>query len=113
MTPSFLTPEMLAAAYDLLELTPPFNAWNLPPSESLRFEVFQSKEVAGDYTDKCIRVSSHHIGTVRSLVMLVAHEMVHLHLDLLGVKDWRRHGRAFKKLAAEVCKHHLFDPRQF
>lgn len=110
-----LTRETLAAAYDLLDLTAPFDKWNLPPSDEVKFEVTNHKDRHGDQHEgppHTIRVSRYHIGRLTSLIETVAHEMVHVHVDRSGIKE-APHGPAFRKYASQVCRHHGFDPKLF
>lgn len=111
-----LTREMLAAAYDLIEYTDPFCKWNLPASDEVAFDVVTTRYRFGDCigTGKLrIRISSRFVGRLTSLVESVAHEMVHLHMDIGGVIESDPHGPGFRKLAAQVCKVHGFDPKLF
>lgn len=113
-----LSPETLRAAYDFLSTTPPFSKWNLPDSDDVAFKVIRDPSLRGYYifekNKHRIFVSSATIGHTASLVMLMAHEMIHLHerdvkIDRLDVE----HSLAFRKLAAIVCKYHGFDPKLF
>jgi hypothetical protein len=112
-----LTREMLAAAYDLLELTEPFCRWNLPSSDEIKFEVTGHKGRQGECVingpDMHVRISTHHIGRIASLMETMAHEMVHLHTYVAGITEKDPHGPGFRKLALQVCRVHGFDPKQF
>ena len=111
------TPEMMAAAYDYLRTTPPFRRWKLPPSESVEFHVTRHLDRTGDCetgpagNDPVIRISAALIGWTASLMATMAHEMVHIHLDRKGVRA--HHGADFRRCAAQVCRHHGFDPKLF
>lgn len=118
-----LTPEILAAAYDFLRATPPFIRWNLPEPEDIKFRTSRHPKSAGKYVwdpnDKShyIIASVRGIGHTDSLMKFMAHEMIHLHLRIMG---WESkgvsseiHNVAFCKLAAQVCRWHGFDPKAF
>jgi predicted SprT family Zn-dependent metalloprotease len=112
-----ITPAVLAASYDLLRETAPFDDWNLPPSEDVQFAVTRRKDVHGDYTwlggDKHrIRISARCHTYLPALIATMGHELIHMHMRQSGMKGGD-HGRAFHKLAAEVCKVHGLDPGQF
>lgn len=115
-----LTPEMLAASYDFLSATPPFSGWNLPPSEDIGFKVTRSRRWFARYrwdgNRHTIEVSSNSVGHSLTLLAKMGHEMVHLHLEELGM-DGRgtedTHNGAFRRLAEEVCRFHGFDPKAF
>lgn len=115
-----LSPEMLAAAYDFLSTTPPFAEWNLPPSEDVGFKVSRSRSRFGFYrwdgTRHTITVSVNAVAYSSTLLETLSHEMVHLHLEELGMDDrggTNTHSGAFRNLADEVCKVHGFDPKAF
>lgn len=111
-----LTPALCRASYDLLAETQPFNKWNLPDSDDIKFVVSNYKrEYARNYIEgKKISIwySRHAIGHLVTLLSATAHEMIHIHQHSLGIE--RNHGLAFSKLAKSVCKHHRdFDPLCF
>lgn len=113
-----LTPDLLAAAYDLLRHTAPFDKWNLPEAEDVRFVVFRSKRWFGDYSygaQHTMRLSEGKHTRLSGVLATMAHEMLHLHLGEIGChKDSHRHGPAFRRLADEVCAAHPeFDPSVF
>jgi hypothetical protein len=118
-----LNPDMLAAAYDFLSATPPFNKWNLPDSEEVTFKTSRRPREAGRYQwdpntkRHYISASVHGIAYTSSLMRLMAHEMIHLHLQVMGWESKARseevHNAAFRKFAMEVCKYHGFDPKAF
>jgi hypothetical protein len=110
---------MLAAAYDFLSLTPPFNAWNLPPSDEIVFKVSRSRKWFARYWwvgKHQIEASANSISYSHTLFPKLGHEMVHLHLEELGM-DRRgspdTHSGAFRALAEEVCKCHGWDLKAF
>lgn len=116
-----LTKEMLATAYDFLASTPPFNRWNLPDSEDVVFNVGKALDCFAHYqwdgTRHTITVSSRAVAHTITLVNAMAHEIVHLHLFATNQESLRsgprHHNAAFKRYAAQVCKHHGFDPKAF
>ena len=112
-----LTPEMLAHIFDFLACQKPFSAWNLPPSEDVTFLVIRKADryahyqmVDGVHT---IAVSAKFVGRHETLLSTMAHEMIHLHCVAAGIRMRNPHGKAFQKLADEVCKIHEFDRRIF
>jgi len=115
-----LSPEMLAAAYDFLSVTPPFDKWNLPPSEDIGFKVSRSRAWFGQYrwdgNRHTIAISANSVAYAGTLMATMGHEMIHLHLEELGMDDRggpNTHNGAFRRLAEEVCKVHGFDPKAF
>jgi hypothetical protein len=111
-----LTPEMLRAAYEYLRTTPPFRRWKLPPADEVEFHVTRHKDRTGDCEtsaghEPLIRVSATLVGWTASLLATMAHEMIHVHLDRKKVRA--AHGWEFRRAAAQVCRHHGFDPKLF
>lgn len=113
-----LTPDLLAAAYELLRQSAPFDRWNLPEPEDVRFAVLRTTKLFGDYSKDAqhtIRLSARKHTRLTGVLATMAHEMLHLHLGEIGcAKDSHRHGPAFRALAAEVCAAHPdFDASVF
>jgi hypothetical protein len=115
-----LTPELCAAVYDALVLTAPFNKWNLPHSEDVRFHIIKTNRWHADHwkerykSKHHIRMSSAQISTWHRLLVCMAHEMLHVYLDGNSMGGRRHHGLAFQNCAMLVCKHHRdFDPKDF
>lgn len=113
------TQEMLGASYELLRTTPPFNKWNLPEPEEIKFVVTKDASTYGyyDYARKggkhVIAVSNRMNGYMTSLLEVMAHEMIHLHERRTGMHRSSQHSAVFKRLAAKVCKLHGFDQKRF
>lgn len=112
-----LTPAILEAQYELLRVCPPFRRWRMPPGDEVEFHVITSSSWAGDYEFRkgvhLIRVNGKWCGTLLNLQRVVAHEMVHLHLQIAFPRDQSHHGARFKAKAALVCKHLCLDPLAF
>jgi hypothetical protein len=116
-----ITSESLAAVYEFLKTTPPFNKWNMPEGEDVKFIVCKMKDAFAQYqwdgTRDTISVSSSAVGHTRTLIEAMSHEMIHQHLWATGMESKRGgpkfHNAAFRKFAAQVCKHHGFDPKAF
>ena len=115
---TILSRDSLAACYDFLAETPPFNKWGLPPSEDVSFRIIRGKDVRGWYImrgDKPeIAISSACVKRTDTLTATMAHEICHLYEDRAGFsRPDVIHGKAFLKLAAQVCKHHGWDEALF
>ena len=108
--------EHCAAAYDLLRVLPPFNKWKLPPASEVRFRVVRTEHQAEWYMvgeKHCIDVSAKKHTHIHSLVMTVAHEMLHVHQRIKGSETKAEHNAEFHRLAKRVCLRLGFDPGQF
>lgn len=119
-----LHPTHLAAAYDFLRALPPFNRWKLPPGEECHFHVSASADWHAEYqhwseswgkeAGHHIRVSAKRTQHTLTLVMNMAHEMIHLKQKLHKTETSNtQHNAEFHHLAARVCQIHGWDPGQF
>lgn len=106
-----LTPETLESSYRLLCTTLPFRRWKLPDSDNIAFVVSMHHDRLAHhrpYKDGSgrheIAISARKVKTLALLNECMAHEMVHIRQDQLGIQ--RAHGAAFKRLAALVCRRH-------
>ncbi len=115
-----LTAEMLEAAYDYLRVTPPFSAWRLPHSDDVVFHLSSRRKEFGRYRwdgeRHTITASIHGMAYTSTLMRFMAHEMVHLYLEKAGLespKGEEVHNAHFRKYAAQVCRYHGFDPKEF
>lgn len=108
-----LNPEMLAHAYEYLSCQPPFNAWNLPPSEDVKFSVNRKKDRFAYYQMiggvHHIVFSSRFVGRHELLIATMAHEMIHVHQEHSCINFRNPHDSAFQKYADRICKIHEFD----
>ncbi len=104
---------MLAHAYEYLACLPPFNGWNLPSSEEVKFSVNSSRKNFAHYQMAGgvhhISFSSRFIGRHEILIATMAHEMIHLHQEQACIAGDNAHDAAFHKYADRICKIHEFD----
>lgn len=114
--------EMLVRTYELLAGTPPFSRWKMPPSSEVGFQFLNAENTRGAFRiEKSTRgarptiyISRGCVGTLYVLLVTMAHEMVHLHEDTVHrARGDVMHSGRFRRLAAQVCKHHLFDEMVF
>lgn len=116
-----LTPDMLVTCYEFLKTTPPFRRWKLPDADDVVFRLSKRRKEAGRYQwdgeHHNITASIYGIGHTESLMRFMAHEMIHLYLEKMGWESRHHseevHNAAFRKFAAQACKHHGFDPKAF
>ena len=112
-----LTPEILEAAYEYLRATPPFARWKLPPGDEVAFRVLVTRDICGqhrhDGKQHIIDVSTGRHEHTASLMITMAHEMVHLAQALRATETAGDHNREFQRLGRLVCRHHGFDSKEF
>lgn len=108
---------VLEGAYRYLRSTRPFCYWNLPEGEDVVFRVLRTDRRHGHYrwfgSKHTIAVSGKTHGRTLALMETMAHEMVHLYIELHKFKDKSEHGPVFRHFAGQVCKYHGFDPKLF
>lgn len=115
-----LTPHVLAAGYDYLRATQPFKAWRLPPADEVEFGVTRHRDREGDHStyrwhtdEHIIRVSAYYVKNTESLLICLAHEMIHAHMKIKKIGQRNDHGTRFKRLAKRVCSIHGWDTEKF
>jgi len=118
-----LTVDAMRAAYAYLAETEPFKDWNLHDAEDVEFKVTRIARVYGE-THTTVRDDGKFEFTIdlsgvkhthtASIMVTMAHEMVHVHQrhNCINLTN-KAHGADFHALAAEVCTAHGFDPGQF
>ena len=108
--PMNITPDIIAAAYSYLRVTPPFKSWKLPVADEVEFGVTKHHDREADHStylgtgEHIIRVSAYHIKTSLGLLEAVAHEMVHAHQ--WRVRKETTHSAWFNKTNARVARLH-------
>jgi hypothetical protein len=112
------TRDTLRAAYAFLNETPPFSRWNLPDADDVDFKVARTATHFGWYTvngnNHLIAVSCAPVRDTQTLLATMAHEMIHVHERQAGAcRSGVQHGAAFRRWAAQVCRIHGFDPKDF
>jgi hypothetical protein len=109
-----ITPEIVEAVYELLRLTPPFKRWKLPHVDEIKIVLTHKDDHFAEFADSFVLyVSLPNNRDLATLISSVAHEMTHLQDYRHGPTPQLRHGKDFKRLAAQVCRAHGFDPAAF
>lgn len=111
-----LTPEMLVGAYEFLRTTPPFRRWHLPHADEIEFHLIRDRRRYAEYCGvERHRIGVNHLFVSRgdSLLMHMAHEMVHLRQKIEGSETAAQHNARFRVLARSVCRHHDFEYGRF
>lgn len=112
-----VTADLVRASYGMLLQTREIGAWNLPDQEDVRFSVIKTNGWYADYEFKAgmhhIRASDGMIGALDTLNRSIAHECIHMHGKLLGLRRYGSHGKWFRDLAVRVCDELGFDAKAF
>tara|TARA_R110000868_G_scaffold323544_3_gene584473 strand:- start:783 stop:1154 length:372 start_codon:yes stop_codon:yes gene_type:complete len=118
-----ITPTFLQDTYLTLCKMHPFNKWNMPPVELVRFIVNSDKDALGTYMyseadeiPHTITISRNRLSHYLSTVATIAHELVHCSrwadpIDKSGQAGWERHDKKFRKRTSMIAKEFgSFDP---
>jgi len=110
-------PDELAAAYEFLRATRPFNRWKLPEADDITFKVTSDPQTygrfIGDNGKLTIVISAASASHTIKLIETMAHECLHLHQHVAGHQTKAEHNADFRKKAKRVCAIHGFDPKAF
>lgn len=113
-----LTPQRLAAVYEMLRAWPPFGRWGLPAAGEMKFHLARTKRWDAawwiDGGRHHIEVSANRNGHMNTIVCSMAHEMIHVkqrkaRTETSGVE----HNEEFRRLAERVCRRYGWDFKQF
>lgn len=117
-----LSPAILRATYAMLDECEPFNRWNLPDTEDVKFQVGRSADCQGWLhhpnwsrgKHPRIAINGANNPFIANVVMVMAHEMIHLHLSRIpNATRGSHHNAAFQRYADRVCKSLGFDRSRF
>lgn len=112
------TPETLSAAWDFLRTIEPIKSWKLPPAEEVEFRITRNKHTLGEHTtykwtkEHIVWISSVCVSHCDTLLMVLAHEMVHAAMAETG-KNSTVHNRSFYERSEPLCLAMGWDPKAF
>lgn len=107
-----ITPENMEASYRLLLTALPFRNWRMPHPDDVEFIVSLHRDRRAHhcaYKDGIrheISVSANEVKSLHLLNETMAHEMIHIRQDQLGLRD--HHGASFQRMAKLVCRRNGF-----
>jgi len=109
-----ITVPVVYETYAFLRRMPPFNSWDLPPPSKIIFEVNNDPAICGEFDVEplTMRISTHHQETFTNMFRTVAHEMVHLHLYLIGKTHYDKHDKTFRKIMFDFNDLYGYDRRE-
>lgn len=113
-----ITPDRLAAVYEMLRAWPPFCRWKLPQASEVKFRVAKTRRWHAawwiDGVRHHIEVSEKTHGHLASVVSSMAHEMIHVRQRIAKTETRGvEHNAQYLRLAKRVCAIHGFDYGQF
>jgi hypothetical protein len=111
-----LTPESLAAMYELVRVLPPFSKWNLPDAEDVEFHVSGFRNRNGDYSadPHTIRLSIHSTDHIGKALEVMAHEMLHMAQHLKGSETANTiHNADFRRTWGKIARMYGWDAKAY
>lgn len=116
-----LTPRLMHDFYKAFSRTPPFGqkGWRLLPADEVIFKVSRTLHL-GDHSytpgkkDHAIALSELRHGHLHTMLVTLAHEMVHLVQAVEKTETPKaEHNADFRRRAKIVCRAFGFDPKEF
>lgn len=111
-----LDPRHVAAMYDCLRVLPPFDKYKLPESDAIEFRTPARTDVFGEFLDgtpPVITISSARHAHTFTIILTVAHEMLHLIQARNKTDNKSQHNAEFRRLAKRVCSLNGWDYKAF
>lgn len=101
--------------YSMLAAMPPFDRYNLPSDARVEFSIYRSAMHKGSYEPDphTIKISKPEHKDYQDVLLTMAHEMVHMALEIRGEREHACHGAAFNALGAEVCNAWNWNFKEF
>jgi ABC-type oligopeptide transport system ATPase subunit len=109
-----LTAGKLQAIYVMLTNLRPFDAWTMPHTDEIIFQVTSELDAMGTYVfddlqEKHVltisKAKNAHLDTV---IRTMAHEMIHMKRG--KTRGWNKHDRVFRNHARRIALELGFDP---
>ena len=112
-----ITPQHVAAVYEMLRQFKPFDRWKLPESDAIGFHIRNIIGTHGKYQHDGkthnITISSALVDSPYSLIDTTAHEVIHLYQEIRGTDNKSQHNAEFRRLASQVCRAFMWDCKRF
>ena len=113
-----LNPDQLAACYEFLRSLEPFNRFDMPHADEIEFTVIADARVHGVYWLKAkntheIALSRATNGHTSTVLLFMAHEMIHLYQAINHTRNKNMHNAEFMRIAEEVCTIQGYDFKLF
>jgi len=113
-----LTSTILKNIYKMLVICEPFDKWDMPLAEQIKFIVDHDPDTMGtflydDGADKyehVITISAARCGFLDTVIRTMAHEMIHASRWNTSTAAWQKHDKTFRHRAKLVADELGFDP---
>jgi len=114
-----LTPVILKEIYEVLSICEPFDKWNMPYADEIKFEVTQDMDCMGTYLyddgsdfEHTITISAARCGHLDTVIRTMAHEMIHCSRHGTVTDAWLKHDKTFRNRARLVSQAMGFDEKE-
>jgi len=112
-----LTPSILRNLYSAIYCMKPFDRWNMPLPEQIKFIVDHDPDTMGTYLyddggkhEHVITISAARCGWLETSIRTMAHEMIHASRWNTSTAAWQKHDKTFRHRAKMVADELGFDP---
>jgi len=110
-----LTPAILRNLYGALYCMKPFDRWDMPLPENVKWVVDDDPEQMGtylysdsDYYEHTITISTKRCGHLSTVIRVLLHECVHM--SRWKTSKWSHHDAVFRSRTKQICDELGFDP---
>jgi len=109
-----LTASKLQAIYVMLTNLRPFDAWKLPHTNEILFQVTNELDAMGTYVfddlqeKHVLTISKAKNAHLETVIRTMAHEMIHMKRG--KTKRWDKHDQVFRNHARRIALELGFDP---
>lgn len=109
-----LTSGKLEAIYLMLLKLKPFDAWKMPPTDEIIFQVTNETDAMGTYVyddlqeKHVLTISKAKNAHLETVIKTMAHEMIHMKRG--KTKYWDKHDQVFRNHAHKIAIELGFDP---
>jgi hypothetical protein len=111
-----LTSTILKNMYTMLVVCKPFDNWNMPLPEQIKFIVDHDPDTMGTYLyddggkhEHVITISAARCGFLDTVIRTMAHEMIHASRWNTSTAAWQKHDKTFRHRAKLVAESMGFD----
>ncbi len=108
---------LIRQCYAHLRELPPFDRWALPSPDQVEFGILVGRDHAVYHNDGMHRIAVNDLThtTHEQVMQTVAHEMVHLHQELVGRLPFKKdpHNADFRRWARLICKEFGWNVQTF
>jgi hypothetical protein len=111
-----LTPAILRNLYSAIYCMKPFDRWDMPLPESVKWIVDEDPEQMGTYFysdgdddyEHIITISRKRCGHLSTVIRVMLHECVHM--SRWKTPRWNHHDAEFRRRTKVICEELGFDP---